>query len=114
MADPNTKINSSVGGPESATAQSSNAGEKGTSAGKGLAGDTGGMLSSLDVVKDRTSFKIEPESDQLIRCLSWQPEPGTGNNTWGFRTNRGQDRRHQGLDRRRDEQLLRPDRQQRW
>ncbi len=38
MADPNTKINSSVGGPESATAQSSNAGEKGTSAGKGLAG----------------------------------------------------------------------------
>ncbi len=43
MADPITKINSSVGGPESATAQSSNAGEKGTSAGKSLAGDTGGM-----------------------------------------------------------------------
>ncbi|DBB04283.1 hypothetical protein WJX77_011532 [Trebouxia sp. C0004] len=41
MADPNTKIKSSVGGPESATAQSSNVGEKGTSAGKDLAGDIG-------------------------------------------------------------------------
>lgn len=42
MADPNTKVDESVGGPESATAQSSNAGERGTSSGKGLAGDTGG------------------------------------------------------------------------
>lgn len=41
MADPNTKINASVGGPESATAQSSNAGERGTSAGRGIAQDQG-------------------------------------------------------------------------
>lgn len=44
MADPNTKVDASVGGPESATAQSSNAGERGTNAGKGLAGDSSGTL----------------------------------------------------------------------
>ena len=42
MADPNVKIDQAVGGLESATAQSSNAGERGTSAGKPVAGDTGG------------------------------------------------------------------------
>ena len=42
MADPNVKVDQSVGGPESATAQSSNAGERGTSAGKGMDADTSG------------------------------------------------------------------------
>ncbi|KAL3141827.1 hypothetical protein ABBQ32_004499 [Trebouxia sp. C0010 RCD-2024] len=41
MADPNVKVDQAVGGLESATAQSSNAGERGTSAGKPIAGDSG-------------------------------------------------------------------------
>ena len=64
MADPNIKVDQSVGGLESATAQSSNAGERGTSAGKGLAGDTGGELHrsatalQLHQVTDLTSLAL--------------------------------------------------------
>lgn len=44
MADPTTKVNESVGGIEGPGAQSSNAGEKGTSAGRYVPGDSGGEL----------------------------------------------------------------------
>ena len=47
MADPTTKVSESVGGIEGPGAQSSNAGEKGTSAGRDVAGDSGGE-SQLD------------------------------------------------------------------
>lgn len=58
MADPNVKIDQSVGGPESATAQSSNAGERGTSAGKGVAGDTGGEWR-----RSLGAFRLRPGKD---------------------------------------------------
>lgn len=41
MADPTTKVKESVGGIEGPGAQSSNAGEKGTSAGRYVPGDSG-------------------------------------------------------------------------
>lgn len=93
MADPNTKINSSVGGPESATAQSSNIGAKGTSAGKGLDAD---KSSTCLMLSHNVQGTLVP--DHLLCTRSGQSKPRTSKDTWGFRVDRRKDRRHKGSD----------------